>query len=201
MSNHCFPLSAPYAVQSRRWFGLAIRCVGVFVVILDSFVVFVAAPSIRTNLKARFGQIELIVAGYTLAFDVGLITSGRLDDGFGRRRMFLIGFTAFTVASGLCGAAQSPDALIMFGGVQGLSAIRPMMLTKVRSNHRSRRRRPRMRWCCCWASRCRLGDPRRGYRLWRSRRIDDYLLRQFVEELDLAEINLESRASHSTNHF
>jgi sugar phosphate permease len=201
MSNRCFPLSAPYAVQSRRWFGLAILCVGVFVAILDSVIVFVAGPSIQTNLKASFGQIELIVAGYTLVSAVGLITSGRLGDGFGRRRIFLIGFTAFTAASGLCGATQSANALIMFGGVQGLSTIRPMMLTKVRSNHRSRRRRTRMRWCCCWASRCRLGDPRRGYRLRRSRRIDDYLLRQLVEKLDPAEINLEIRAAHSTNHF
>jgi MFS family permease len=84
--------------------------------------VFVAVPSIRTSLGATFGETELIVAGYGLMAAVGLIISGRLGDSFGRRRMFMIGFGAFTIASGLCGIAQSPVALIISRLIQGCAA-------------------------------------------------------------------------------
>jgi EmrB/QacA subfamily drug resistance transporter len=136
------------AIQSRRWFGLAILLAGVFVATLDSFIVFLAVPSIQTNLKASFSQIELIVAGYTLAFAVGLITSGRLGDGIGRRRMFLIGFAAFTVASGLCGVAQSANALIVFRVVQGLSAalLTPQVLAMIRVMFVGRERAVAFAW-------------------------------------------------------
>jgi MFS family permease len=106
----------------RRWLGLVVLLTGSFVTSLDSFIVFVAVPSIRTSLGATFGETELIVAGYTLTAAVGLIVSGRLGDRFGRRRMFMIGFGAFTVASGLCGIAQSPVALIVSRLIQGCAA-------------------------------------------------------------------------------
>ncbi|WP_426440384.1 MFS transporter [Bradyrhizobium genosp. P] len=86
----------------------------VFVATLDNFIVLVAIPSIRTDLGATFAQAEFIVAGYTLTFALGLITSNGLGYRFGRRRMFLIGFTSFTVASALCGAAPTPSSLIVF---------------------------------------------------------------------------------------
>lgn len=106
----------------RRWLGLVVLLTGSFVTSLDSFIVFVAVPSIRTSLGATFGETELIVAGYTLTAAVGLIVSGRLGDTFGRRRMFMIGFGAFTLASGLCGIAQSPVALIVSRLIQGCAA-------------------------------------------------------------------------------
>jgi EmrB/QacA subfamily drug resistance transporter len=106
----------------RRWLGLVVLLTGSFVASLDSFIVFVAVPSIRTSLGATFSETELIVAGYGLMAAVGLIISGRLGDRFGRRRMFMIGFGAFTIASGLCGIAQSPVALIISRFIQGCAA-------------------------------------------------------------------------------
>jgi EmrB/QacA subfamily drug resistance transporter len=106
----------------RRWLGLGVLLTGSFVASLDSFIVFVAVPSIRTSLGATFGETELIVAGYGLMAAVGLIVSGRLGDSFGRRRMFMIGFGAFTIASGLCGISQSPVALIISRLIQGCAA-------------------------------------------------------------------------------
>ena len=61
-----------------------------------------------------------MLAGYTLAFAVGLIISGRLGDLVGRRRMFMIGAAGFTVASLLCGLAPTPGVLIAAGSLQGL---------------------------------------------------------------------------------
>jgi EmrB/QacA subfamily drug resistance transporter len=121
LSAHRHPISlTPTAL--RRWLGLGVLLIGSFVTSLDSFIVFVAVPSIRTTLGATFGETELIVAGYALTAAVGLIVSGRLGDRFGRRRMFIIGFGAFTLASGLCGIAQSPVALIISRLIQGCAA-------------------------------------------------------------------------------
>jgi MFS family permease len=118
----------------RRWIGLGVLLTATFVAARDNFIVFVAIPSIRSDLGATVAQAEFIVAGYTLSFALGLITSARLGDRFGRRRMFLIGFTSFTVASGLCGAAPDPSSLIVFRIVQGIAGamLTPQMLAIIR---------------------------------------------------------------------
>lgn len=93
-----------------------------FMDLLDATIVNVAVPSIQTDLGASYAQIEWIVAGYVLAFAAVLITGGRLGDIFGRRRLFLVGMTGFTVASALCGLAGGPDALIAARLLQGAMA-------------------------------------------------------------------------------
>src|SRR5262245_10872167 len=72
---------------------------GVFVTTLDFFIVNVAIPSLRTDLRASASAVEWVVAGFGLAYGVGLITGGRLGDLYGRRRMFLLGLGLFTAAS------------------------------------------------------------------------------------------------------
>jgi EmrB/QacA subfamily drug resistance transporter len=95
---------------------------GVFITTLDFFIVNVAIPSLQTDLKASASAIEWVVAGFGLAYGVGLITGGRLGDLYGRRRMFLLGLGLFTVASLLCGVAQSSEFLIFSRVLQGLAA-------------------------------------------------------------------------------
>ena len=58
-------------------------------------------------------------AGYTLAFGVFLIVGGRLGDIFGRKRVFVVGISGFTLASAACALAPSPDLLIAFRVLQG----------------------------------------------------------------------------------
>src|SRR5947209_1142795 len=91
-------------------------------VLLDISIVNVAIPSIQRDLHATFSQIQWIVAGYQLAYGVMLITGGRLGDIVGRKRMFMLGVTGFTLASALCGAAQSGDQIVAFRVLQGLMA-------------------------------------------------------------------------------
>lgn len=107
---------------------------GTFVAVLDNFIVFIAIPSIRANLGASFSQAEFVIAAYTLTFAIGVITGGRLGDRFGRRKVFVIGFAAFTLASGLCGCAPSPTTLILARIVQGLSSavLSPQVLAIIR---------------------------------------------------------------------
>ena len=87
--------------------------------LLDVSIVNIAIPSIQRDLHASYADVQWALAGYTLAYALVLITGGRLGDTFGRKRLFLIGVTGFTIMSALCGAAQSPGQLIAFRVVQG----------------------------------------------------------------------------------
>ncbi len=86
---------------------------------LDTTIVNVAGPAVRADLGGGAATIQWLVAGYTLAFAVLLVTGGRLGDLFGRRRMFLLGVVGFTVASLGCGLAGSPGVLIAGRVIQG----------------------------------------------------------------------------------
>jgi len=106
----------------RRWAALASVFTGLFMVLLDVSIVAVAIPAIRTNLGANDADIQFVVAGYSLAYGVMLITGGRLGDIFGRKRLFMGGMAGFVVASALCGAAQSAVMLDVSRVLQGLMA-------------------------------------------------------------------------------
>jgi EmrB/QacA subfamily drug resistance transporter len=103
--------------------------------LLDSTIVNVGAPSIARDLRATSTQLQWVVAGYTLAMAVALITGGRLGDLYGRRRMFLIGIGAFTVCSALSSAAVDPQMLVTARVLQGLAAalMLPQGLAIIRS--------------------------------------------------------------------
>jgi EmrB/QacA subfamily drug resistance transporter len=106
-------------VDPRRWLTLIILLLAAFMNLLDVSIVNIAIPSIQRNLHASYADAQWALAGYTLAYALVLITGGRLGDTFGRKRLFLIGVTGFTIMSALCGAAQSPGMLIASRVVQG----------------------------------------------------------------------------------
>ena len=104
----------------RRWVALAVVLIAAFMQLVDISIVNVAIPSIQRDLDATYSQIQWVLAGYQLTFAVTLITGGRLGDIFGRKRLFIIGMAGFTIASALCGLAQSPGMLIGSRVLQGL---------------------------------------------------------------------------------
>ncbi len=107
-------------VDPRRWVALAVVLIAAFMQLVDISIVNVAIPSIQRDLDATYSQIQWVLAGYQLAFAVTLITGGRLGDIFGRKRLFMLGMAGFTLASALCGLAQSPGMLIGSRVLQGL---------------------------------------------------------------------------------
>ncbi|WP_283959010.1 MFS transporter [Streptomyces sp. 35G-GA-8] len=113
----------------RRWLALAVVMTAAFMDLVDVTIVNIAIPSIERDLGASFGAIQWITAGYALAFAAGLITGGRLGDIYGRKRLFLIGITGFTVASALCGFAANPEMLAGSRLLQG--AMAAMMVPQV----------------------------------------------------------------------
>jgi EmrB/QacA subfamily drug resistance transporter len=143
-------MSTEHASSSaaRRRVGLAALLLGAFMGVLDVFVVTVALPEIRAELGATFGQTQLVMAGYAMAYAVGLITGGRLGDLYGRRRLFVVGGGVFVVASVVCGIAHSPAVLIAARIVQGLgaAAMLPQVLSIIRVSVPGRQRSAAVGW-------------------------------------------------------
>jgi MFS family permease len=105
-----------------RWPAFAV-CLGVgALTILDLSGVNVALPSIEKGLHASSAQLQLIVAGYALAFGLALVPSGRLGDMRSRRTMFLIGLAGFVLASAACALAQTDAWLSIARFAQGAAA-------------------------------------------------------------------------------
>jgi EmrB/QacA subfamily drug resistance transporter len=101
---------------------LPVLLTGIFMGILDVFIVNVGAPSIRADLGASDSDVQWFVGAYVLVFAVTLITGGRVGDVAGRRRTFKAGLALFTVASAACAAAPTPATLIGARAVQGFGA-------------------------------------------------------------------------------
>ena len=104
----------------RRWIALVVLCAGFLMIILDQTIVNVALPSIQTDLGFSQSNLAWVVNAYLIAFGGLLLLVGRLGDLIGRRRIFLTGLTVFTLASAICGLAQSQGVLIGARFVQGL---------------------------------------------------------------------------------
>ena len=117
----------------RRWTVLAICCLSLFVVGLDTTIVNVALPSIGRGLGADLRGLEWAVDGYTLALAGLLISSGALADRFGRRRVFRLGLVLFGAASVGCALAPSIGVLTAARVVQGVggSMLSPVALAIV----------------------------------------------------------------------
>lgn len=126
------------ASSKHQWIALLI----VLMAILDVYIVFVAYPSIQHGLHASSDQIQFVIAGYTIAYAVNLVTAGRLGDTYGRKRMFIIGMASFIVTSTMCAFAQSPQTLIITRVFQGIAAalMYPQALSIIQATFTSKER-------------------------------------------------------------
>ncbi|MCY1165417.1 Multidrug resistance protein Stp [compost metagenome] len=104
----------------KRWWALMVLCLGVLMIVLDTTIVNVALPSIRSDLGFTETSLVWVVNAYMLTFGGFLLLGGRLGDLYGQRRLFLAGLTLFTVASLACGLANSQALLVVARAVQGL---------------------------------------------------------------------------------
>jgi EmrB/QacA subfamily drug resistance transporter len=119
--------------DSRRWLTLAIVGAAFFMTVLDVAIVNVAIPSIETDLKISEATVQWVLTAYAITFGGFLLLGGRMADLLGRRLIFLVGLTLFTVASLACGLANSAGVLIGARAVQGIGAaiISPAALSIV----------------------------------------------------------------------
>lgn len=103
--------------------------------LIDFFIVNIALPTIGTDLHAGEAVLELVVAGYGVAYAVLLVLGGRLGDLFGRRRLFLGGMAAFGLTSLACGLAPGAWSLVAARVAQGASAaaMLPQVLATIQA--------------------------------------------------------------------
>jgi EmrB/QacA subfamily drug resistance transporter len=113
------PAAGPARYRSVRWIVAIVVLAANTMDLLDATIVNVAGPSIRRSLGGGQSSIQWLSAAYTLAFAVLLIAGARLGDIAGRRRMFLLGLTGFTVCSAACALGQDMGMLIGFRALQG----------------------------------------------------------------------------------
>ena len=113
---------APAGTGPRPGVVLAVVLTGQLMAVLDTNIVNVAIPSMHADLHASGALLQLIVAGYTIAYAVLLITGARLGDILGHRRVFRAGVLLFTLASLGCGLAPTAGVLVGLRFAQGVGA-------------------------------------------------------------------------------
>ncbi|WP_240777174.1 MFS transporter [Nonomuraea basaltis] len=113
------PIRAAPVQAGRRWAILAVILAAAVLDLLDATITNLAAPTIAADLGGGEALIQWLGAGYALALGVLLVLGGRLGDKYGRRRLFLIGISGFTIASVACGVAGDAGTLIVARMIQG----------------------------------------------------------------------------------
>jgi DHA2 family multidrug resistance protein len=95
---------------------------------LDNTIANVALPRMQGSLSATQDQMTWVLTSYIVAAAIMTPLTGWLADRFGRKHLFLVSIVGFTLASALCGMAQSLDQIVLFRVLQGLfgAALIPM---------------------------------------------------------------------------
>ena len=106
--------------ERNPWLILLVLCGAIFMLLLDTTIVNVAQQKIKQGLNADLSQIQWILDSYIMAFAVLILSFGRIGDIYGRKKMFVVGMTVFTAASGLCGTSGWVAGLI---GIPGATAL------------------------------------------------------------------------------
>ncbi|HWZ72464.1 MAG TPA: DHA2 family efflux MFS transporter permease subunit [Casimicrobiaceae bacterium] len=95
---------------------------------LDNTIANVALPRIQGSLSATQDQMAWVLTSYIIAAAIMTPLSGWLAGQIGRKRVFLFSVVGFTIASALCGLAQSLPEMVLARLLQGLcgAALIPM---------------------------------------------------------------------------
>ena len=115
--GHCM---VDRSADRSRWDALVVLCAGMLMIVLDVTIVNVALPSIQADLGFSQTGLAWVVNAYLITFGGLLLLAGRLGDLAGRRNVFLAGLAVFTVASMVCGLAQTQGMLVGARFAQGI---------------------------------------------------------------------------------
>ncbi|NMO50081.1 DHA2 family efflux MFS transporter permease subunit [Actinoplanes sp. TBRC 11911] len=110
------------SAPDRPWLIFTLVGIAQFMVVLDIAIINVAIPVMKAYLRTSDSSIQWVVTAYVLAFGGCLLLGGRAGDFYGRRRVLVTGMIAFTVFSLLIAISTSLPEMIIFRGLQGLSA-------------------------------------------------------------------------------
>ena len=121
----------------------AVACVAQFMIVLDSSIVTVALPAMRTSLNLSAEQQQWVINSYLVALGGLLLLAARIGDLAGHRRVFRIGLVVFTLASLAGGLATNGTLLVASRAVQGAgaAALAPSSLSLITTTHTEAARR------------------------------------------------------------
>ena len=111
------PTAAP---PRRAWAVLALVVAGTALVVIDITIVTIGLPQIQDDLGGSLADVQWVIVAYAITMGAVTQTVGTLSDRLGRRRVYLTGIIAFTVASLACGLAPSVAVLDAARAVQGI---------------------------------------------------------------------------------
>ncbi len=123
-------------IEPHVWKVVAVVLWGPLMAQMDSTVVNVSLSTIQLDLHSTIGVVQWIISGYLLAQALMLPLNSWVVDRLGGKRVYLISFSAFTVASMLCGAARTIEQLIVARVLQGMAGgllvpMTQLMIAKV----------------------------------------------------------------------
>src|SRR5215203_5105736 len=119
------------SANPRRWAALGLIALAQFMVIMDTSIIGVALPEIRTDLGFAAGDLSWVFNAYVIAFGGLLLLGGRLSDLLGARRVFTAGWAILAGASLVAGLDETTGVEIAARAAQGAGAalIAPSALT------------------------------------------------------------------------
>jgi EmrB/QacA subfamily drug resistance transporter len=137
------PKEPSSSLSPKVWRALAVVTLGPFMTHMDSTIVNVSLSSIGQDLNTSITTTQWVVSGYLLALAIMLPLNGWLVDRLGAKRLYLLCFSAFTLASVLCGAATTMDELIAARVIQGmagglLAPLTQVMMARLAKEHMAR---------------------------------------------------------------
>lgn len=128
--------SKDVGLPPQIWRICAVVLMGPFMTNLDSTVVNISLSTIRQEFHSAITSAQWIISGYLLALALMLPLNGWLVDRLGAKRLYLGCFSAFTIASILCGSSRTMDGVIWMRVLQGiagglLAPMAQMMIARV----------------------------------------------------------------------
>jgi EmrB/QacA subfamily drug resistance transporter len=131
------------AGRRLRLVVLLICSSSLFITYLDATILNVALPTIQADLHASLAGLQWIADAYLLVVASLLMLTGSMADRLGRKRLFLIGLTGFSLGSLLCSLAPNTGSLIALRMLQGVggSMLTPISLSIVRNTFTDDRER------------------------------------------------------------
>ena len=131
MSATALTLPSKQAVWRPKvnpWAIAATVSMAAFIEVLDTSVANVALPYMQGSMAASQDEINWVLTSYIVASAIMTAPTGFLAARFGRTRVFVVSMAGFTVASVLCGVAQSLDQIVIFRILQGVECHRELTL-------------------------------------------------------------------------
>ena len=127
-----------------KWWALGTIGVGIFMSVIDHGSAAVALPSIASHFGADLPTVQWVVVGYSLTVSVLLLPMGRLSDMIDRKKVYITGFTIYTLAAALAGLSTGLTGLILARVLQGVGSamvqanMTVMILSIFRGSERGR---------------------------------------------------------------